>query len=179
MEVAMPRIRHVHSRSFAADADRVASVVERMWSGTERDAFPWDFIRPTRSDPPGARGFVPGASTFGHGPFRFTLEQWDGRVFRARVDTPGFEGSHGFVLEPTASGCRVTHDLDAQVAFAPWAVWKAVVGSAHDWAVEAIFDRMAAVLETGRAPTRTARLPPSTLRLSKATSRLRRRVRAR
>src|SRR5829696_4751878 len=128
MEVpAMPQIRHTHIRRFAVPAARLVALIEAMWSGGPLDTFPVDHIRPVRTDPPGAAGWVAGASRFGHGPFRFLVERWDGEVFRARILTPGFDGWHGFELRADGDGTIVVHDLDAQVVWPKWLVWRAAI----------------------------------------------------
>jgi hypothetical protein len=127
-----------------------------MWSGGALDSFPKELSSTWRSNPAGVDpgALLPGKTRLGHGPFRFVLEHWDGETWRARVDTRGFGGWHGFVLTPLDRGTRVTHTLELMAT--PWngLLWRMVTGRIHDWAVEAVFDRFAARLglEGGRTP---------------------------
>lgn len=173
----MPNIHNVHVRRFDASPDRVAALIGHTWSGGSLDAFPHDWIRPVRTDPPGADGFVAGQSRFGHGPFRFTVERWDGRVFVARIDGGVADGTHGFELTDDAGGTLVTHTLAARFALRPWLVWRAVTGRVHDWAVESMFDRLDVALRRGMVPSRTPVAPPWQLRAFDAVRRRRRSAR--
>ena len=153
----MHTIRNVHERRVAAPVERVAPWIEACWSGGERDCFPCDRIPSWRKNPPGATplALVPGETLLGHGPFRFRLRAWDGA--RWRVDVVGGPvGWHGFDLEPDGDGCRVTHTLELESSTTGRARWTAIE-PVHDWAVEALFDRLEHALRTGVVPARTDR----------------------
>ncbi len=159
------KIRHTHTRRFDASPAQLATLIDQAWTRGPRDAFPHDRIRPWRKDPPGAQGWVAGASRFGHGPFAFLVERWDGQVLRAKIETPGFTGWHGFELRADGAGTVLIHDLQADVSLVPWLVWRAAIGQAHDWAVESLFDRLEHILREGHAPPATARPLPTRSRL--------------
>ena len=65
-------------------------------------------------------------------------------------------GWHGFDLTPDGDGCRVTHTLELESTLSARLGWMAIE-PIHDWAVEAIFDRLEAALRTGTVPERTER----------------------
>src|SRR4051794_2737259 len=128
-------IRHVHERSFLATLPSVVHAIDALWSGSPEDALPGEVLRPFRHSPAGSRGFAVG-TRFGHGPFRFEVEHWDGQLLRARIHAAGFRGQHGFALRVQGDRVSVTHELDAHATLPHWLVWKLLVGAGHDWAVE-------------------------------------------
>lgn len=65
-------------------------------------------------------------------------------------------GWHGFDLLPEADGCRVTHTLELATSLTSHFQWIAIA-PIHDWAVEAMFDRLEHALRTGVVPARTER----------------------
>lgn len=126
-------------------------------SGGDRDCFPRDVISDWRKNPPGvdALALIPGVTLVGHGPFRFRLRAWDGVVWR--VDVVGRPvGWHQFELRPDAEGCRVTHTLELEGTLSARLGWM-TIEPIHDWAVEALFDRLEHALRTGAVPERTDR----------------------
>jgi hypothetical protein len=155
MEV--PAMRNVHTRRVALPIERVRPWIEACWSGGDRDCFPRDVIGSWRRNPPGADplALIPGETLLGHGPFRFRLRVWDGLVWR--VDVVGsLVGWHGFDLAPDDDGCRVTHTLELESTLSARLGWMAIE-PIHDWAVEALFDRLEQALRTGVVPARTER----------------------
>jgi len=162
-------IRHVHERRFQAPLAEVVAIVDSMWSGGPLDALP-RALGGWRRTPPGAQGFAAG-TRFGHGPFSFLVEHWDGHTLRARVETVGFRGCHGFVLQREGDHVLVTHDLDAEGTLGAWMVWQLFIARGHDWAVEALFDRMHVLLSDGGAERASSR-PPLGMRVFAATRRL-------
>ncbi|MDB4975997.1 MAG: hypothetical protein JWN48_4338 [Myxococcaceae bacterium] len=115
---------------------------------------------------------------FGHGPFSFHVEHWDGRTLRARIETPGYRGQHGFTLRAEAGHVIVTHELDAQLALSRWLLWQLFIARRHDWAVEALFDRMEALLRERPTAEHSERAPPLALRAFVSVRRLIREPRA-
>ena len=151
------RMRNVHIRRVDAAIERVRPWIEALWSATDRDCFPRDVIRNWRKNPPGVDplALIPGETLIGHGPFRFRLRVWDGRAWR--VDVVGRPvGWHGFDLVPDGEGCVVTHTLDIETRLPARLRWVAIE-PLHDWAVEAMFDRLEHALRTGVVPARTDR----------------------
>jgi len=159
-------MNNVHTRWSAAPIDDVARWIEACWSGGDRDCFPRDVIPSWRHNPGGSDGrgsidaqaLVPGQTLMGHGPFRFRLREWDGASWK--VDVVGkLTGWHGFDLVPEGEGCRVTHTLYFAPSISAQLRWL-TIAAAHDWAVEAMFDRMAQALATGVVPAVTERPIP-------------------
>ncbi|HKA86926.1 MAG TPA: SRPBCC family protein [Haliangiales bacterium] len=150
-------MQNVHSRRVAAPIERVRPWIEACWSGGARDCFPRDVIHTWRRNPPGAdpSALIPGETMVGHGPFRFRLRAWDGRTWRVDV-VGGTAGWHGFDLAPDGDGCRVTHTLELEGSLAGRLRWMAIA-PIHNWAVEALFDRLEHALATGAPPARTER----------------------
>jgi hypothetical protein len=155
-------MKNVHVRHMAAPIEQIRPWIEAAWTTTPRDPFPRDVIRNWRKNPPGTDplALVPGVTRVGHGPFSFRFESWDGARWRVRVESAGFDGWHGFDLEPTAGGCRVTHTLELDLSGAARVVWPVCFAQVHDWAVEAIFDRIEEALRTGAVTATTTRPMP-------------------
>lgn len=150
-------MRSVHRRRFDAPADRVRPWLDRVWSEEDNPLFPHDRVRPFRHDPVGAAAPVPGETVMGHGPLPFVFAGGDDRSWS--VVTP-FDGHHGFRIEEDGEGCVVEHTLDIDApAPVEWA-WSLLVVDGHDWAIEAIFDRLEAALAEGAPPHRTDRPLP-------------------
>ena len=157
-------MKNVHVRRFAAPIDQVRPWIEDCWSGGDRDCFPRDVIANWRRNPDGIDplALVPGKTLVGHGPFRFRLREWDGRSWKVDL-VGGMAGWHGFDLTPDGDGCRVTHTVWLEPSLSAWLRWTAIE-SVHNWAVEAMFDRMAHALATGTVPRVTERPLPALAR---------------
>jgi hypothetical protein len=154
-------MKNIHTRHFAAPIEEVRVWIAEGWTGGDRDCFPHDVIPSWRRNPAGIdpAALVPGQTMLGHGPFQFRLREWDG--FSWKVDILGDEekGWHGFNLAPEGDGCHVTHTLSFDSSAYLKLKWLALT-PIHDWAVEALFDRMEYALRTGVAPRRTERPMP-------------------
>jgi hypothetical protein len=146
-------MKNVHQRLLDHPIEAVRPWIALAWSGTDRDVFPRDRIPTWRKNPERSQGseLVPDVTRLGHGPFVFTLRQWDGS--RWRVDFGGGRGWHGFDLEELGGQTRITHTLSADVGVA----FRLLVLPIHDWAVESMFDRLEVALATGAVPARTER----------------------
>jgi hypothetical protein len=155
-------MRNVHSREMAAPIELVRPWIEAGWTGTARDPFPRDVIRSSRENPPGVDPLVliPGITRMGHGFFSFLFDSWDGVQWRARVESRDFRGWHGFHLQPTPTGCRVTHTIEAELSGRGRLLWFVLIAPIHDWCVEAILDRIEEALRTGDMPQVTRRRMP-------------------
>jgi hypothetical protein len=164
---------NIHSRELRTPIEAVQPWIERSWSGGDRDIFPRDVVRSWRKNPPGlARdALVPGVTRLGHGPFRFRFQGWDGRRWRVTVEKAGYVGWHGFDLEPSAAGCRITHTTELQLRGLARLIWPLMIAPLHDWIVESMFDRLEEALRTGAVPIKSGR--PATLSQSLRLSLLR------
>ena len=173
-------MRNVHARRFQAPIEDVRAWIAACWSGGDRDCFPRDVIASWRRNPDGVdpSALVPGETLVGHGPFRFQLREWDGRSWKVEL-LGGMAGWHGFDLAPDGDGCRVTHTVWLAPSLSARLRWMAIA-PVHDWAVEALFDRMEHALRTGAVPPRTERPMPALAALGmRLASRLASRSRAR
>lgn len=154
-------MKNVHVRRFSASIEEVRVWVSACWSGGDRDCFPRDVIASWRHNPDGVdpAALVPGETLVGHGPFRFRLREWDGLSWKVDV-IGGMTGWHGFDLAPDGDGCRLTHTVSLASSLSARLRWMAIA-PAHDWAVEAMFDRMEHALRTGTVPSLTERQMPA------------------
>jgi hypothetical protein len=137
-------ISHVHVRRFAAPRTQLVALIDELWSRSSRDGLPRQ-LHGWRRNPEGSAGMAVG-TRFGHGPFSFEVEQWDGQTLRARIETAGFRGHHGFVLRVERDEVVVSHELHAELTLLRWLLWQLFLARGHDWAVESLFDRMHVLL---------------------------------
>jgi hypothetical protein len=154
-------MKNVHVRRFSASIEEVRVWIAACWSGGDRDCFPRDVIASWRHNPDGVdpAALVPGKTLVGHGPFRFLLREWDGVSWKVDL-VDSMTGWHGFDLAPDGDGCRVTHTVSLASSLSARLRWMAIA-PVHDWAVEAMFDRLEHALRTGAVPSRTQRpMPP-------------------
>lgn len=155
-------MRNVHSREVMAPVELVRPWIEAGWTGTSQDPFPRDVLRSWRRNPPGIAplALVPNVTRMGHGLFSFRFESWDGERWRVRVESRDFRGWHGFDLEGTPRGCRVTHTIEVECSIKGRVFWSFFIAPLHDWCVEAILDRIEEALRTGEMPATTQRKMP-------------------
>ncbi len=155
-------MKNVHLREMPAPVELVRPWIEASWTGTTRDPFPRDVLTSWRKNPPGADplALIPNVTRVGHGLFSFRFESWDGSRWRVRVESEELQGWHGFDLQTTARGCRVTHTIELTPSLGGAVLWHVLVAPMHDWAVEALFDRIEQALPTGEMPTLTRRKMP-------------------
>lgn len=144
-------MKSVHTRVFAHPLALVRSWLSLAWSDSQQDIFPRDVIRCWRANPDGTTGLVPGVTLLGHGPFTFTLRWWDGVRWRADLDSNA--GYQAFHLVDQHGKTRVTHTFEVSLPLAS----RLAIVPIHDWAVEAMFDRLEAALATGQVPRQTTR----------------------
>ena len=145
-----------------APIERVRPWIEAAWTGTSHDPFPHDLLKSWRQNPPGTDplALIPDVTRMGHGPFSFRFQSWDGERWRVRFESNAFQGWHGFDLQTTPLGCRVTHTVGATPSLRAAVFWHALVAPAHDWFLEALFDRIEEALRTGEMPPVTRRQIP-------------------
>jgi hypothetical protein len=174
-------VKNIHQRHFEANSADLGRWITRLWSGTEDDCFPRDYI-PTWRKTDGIRDadqLIAGRTSLGHGPFSFTFQQWDGKQWRVTVERRGMAGWHGFDLIPESNGTRLVHTIELRLQGAPRLIWPVLVEPVHNWAVEAIFDRIEEALKTGVAPRSTKRRMAIAPRLAFAALKLIQRKKAR
>lgn len=147
-------MKNTHTRVLAHPIEAVRPWIARAWSGTSEDVFPRDVVPTWRQNPAGVSctDLVVGVTRLGHGPFSFTLREWDG--VRWRVELAKGAGWHGFTLEALGPRqTRITHTLEVDMGLAS----RLVVIPMHDWAVESLLDRLEIALATGSVPARSER----------------------
>lgn len=144
-------MKTIHTRTLDYPIASVRPWISLAWSGSQQDIFPRDVIPSWRSNPDGSTGLVPGVTLLGHGPFTFTLRWWDGVWWRADLDSDA--GWQSFHLIAQGRRTRVVHTLDASLGLAT----RLAIMPVHDWAIEALFDRLDHALATGWIPRRTER----------------------
>jgi hypothetical protein len=150
---------NVHRRLFSVPPEVLRPWIEAAWSGTTRDCFPRDVIRSWRKNPPGVDplALIPGVTRLGHAWFTFHLRQWDGERWRVEFGTSSLRGWHRFDLLPQNGGSLLTHIIWLEARPLGIVGWRLLVEPIHDWAVEALFDRLETAVATGSVPERTAR----------------------
>ena len=152
-------LKNIHKRRIRASPEDLGKWIIRLWSGAEDDCFPRDVIANWRKTD-GVRDpnqLIPGRTRLGHGPFSFDFQQWDGSKWRVIFQRGGMKGWHGFDLVPEQGGTLLVHSIEADLKGAFRFAWPVLVAPVHDWAVEAIFDRIEEALATGSAPRHTTR----------------------
>jgi hypothetical protein len=161
-------VKNTHQRQIQASSEELGKWIGRLWSGTEEDCFPRDYI-PTWRKTDGLRDsvqLVPGRTKLGHGPFAFDFEEWDGGKWRVTVKHERMEGWHGFDLVPEPDGVWLRHTIELALRGPERLYWHALIEPVHDWAVEAIFDRLEEAVKTGAAPRHTSRPMPLRARVA-------------
>lgn len=155
---------NVHTRVIDAPITAVRPWIEACWTGGPRDAMP-RVLGTWRKNPPGAAAdaLIPGETLLGHGPFRFRLVEWDGQRWRVEILGQA-SGWHGFDLVADGERTRVTHTLALLDMRGGW-VGKQILFPMHDWAVEALLDRIAEAVRTGDMPRHTSRPMPWLVKL--------------
>jgi len=135
---------NVHCRLFSAPPEALQSWIEATWSGTPQDAFPRDVIKSWRKNPPGVDplALVPGKTKLGHGGFTFHFREWNGERWRVEFNGPWFNGWHGFELRELGGGAHLMHTISLQATGLGILLWRLLIEPLHDWAVEAMFDRL-------------------------------------
>ena len=156
-------MKNTHQRRIAARLDQLSPWIGKLWSGTQEDCFPRDVIATWRKTDgvPDPDQLIPGRTRLGHGPFAFDFQQWDGRTWRVTFERPGMKGWHGFDLSPGPDGTLLAHTIEADLDGRSLLLWHLLIAPVHDWAVEAMLDRIQEALLTGAAPQHTTR--PMTL----------------
>lgn len=155
-------MKNIHAREMRAPIEQLRPWIEAAWSGTPRDPFPHDILKSWRKNPPGAdpHALIPDVTRVGHGFFSFRFQSWDGQRWRVRFESDAARGWHGFDLQTSPLGCRVTHTIEATQSVRGAVSWHVFVAPIHDWFLEALFDRIEEALRTGEMPAVTRRRMP-------------------
>lgn len=134
------QVHNVHERVLNASEqqvgtllDTLASAQDQLWPSDRWPAIRFD--RPLSADAVG-----------GHGPIRYIVEEYQpGRSVRFRFTGPtGFIGTHGFEIEPVASGgVCLRHVLSMQAIGLAKLSWPIVFRPLHDALIEDSLHRAA------------------------------------
>ena len=154
----MTAVHNVHTRWFPHAPERLRPWLDAVWSGGANDVFPHDRLVTWRMRAGGQpQPWVPGETQFGHATLRFKLRRWDGARWEADFLGRRMHGWHGFELVPEGEGTTLRHTLAGEVSGGLQWQWPLAIRPLHDWAIEALFDRLAEALDRGSAPAVTLR----------------------
>jgi len=131
-------IRNTHRRWIARPAAEVFSALETV--GTKDDRI-WPAPSMPFERTPGPLRV--GETRESHGMIRAVLDEFDpGRRLVWRADQSFLQGTHGFEVIETDTGCRVEHVLDADLAWWFVPVWVLKVRAIHDRILERLLQRL-------------------------------------
>jgi hypothetical protein len=126
------RVRNVHQRFFAVPPERLAPLLDSLSSRSDL-LWPFEQWPRMRLDRPlqvGASG--------GHGPIRYDVEQYEpGKRVAFRFRAPrGFDGTHALVVEPSAGGTLLRHEVEMETRGPALLSWPLVFRPLHDALIE-------------------------------------------
>lgn len=142
----MSTVRNEHERVIKAPAQVVGALLDRL-SAPDDPIFPTPAWRAMVFDRPLGVG-----ATGGHGPIRYSVEEYEpGRRVRFVLTSPD-DGFHEMSVEPAGEGhCRVRHFLEIRARGRERLLWPTVIRSVHDTMIEETFDNMERVATGGVA----------------------------
>ena len=124
-----------HERMLPGDEAEVGALIDSV-ATRNAPLWPagWPKMRLDRDLAVGARG--------GHGPIRYSVEAYEpGKSVRFRLSAPkGFNGTHGFVLEPRESGTLLRHVIEMDAVGPGRLAWTMVLRPLHDAMLEDVMD---------------------------------------
>lgn len=158
MQLVRAGTPNVHRRFFQCAPTALHRWLELAWSGTELDIFPGDYLPTWRWNPDGheVSSLTPGHTKVGHGPFEFMLREWDGLRWSVDFRGNGATGHHYFECIECDGGTELVHTLELDLSETHPLLMRMAL-PIHDWAMEALLDRLEIALATGRPPERTRR----------------------
>lgn len=131
------RVRNIHQREIAAPASSVGALIDGL-SSSQDALWPHQYWPRMKFDRPLGVGAVGG-----HGPVRYTVEAYEsGRSVLFRfTGPPGFNGTHGCVIEPVdAERTILRHEVAMQTGWPATVGWPLVFGPLHDALLEDALD---------------------------------------
>jgi hypothetical protein len=147
----------VHVREIAAPPARAFAEIAAM--GTAADRI-WPVPRMPFQRTPG--DLVVGVTRERHGLIRAVLAAIEpDRHLSWRARQPFLDGTHGFKVTPTATGCRVEHALEVGLTWWAAPIWRLRIGALHDRIAIALLAQLARVCEgeAGATAARADHLP--------------------
>jgi hypothetical protein len=140
----MPIPLHVeYQRSFSGTKRRIYHLLVDM--GTSADAI-WPFASQPFMRTPGP--LEPGKTEEWHSGVNAVLEEVvpeERIVWRFRNE--GFDGTHGFYLEPDAKRTRIVHRIEATLSDTEGRLFWRRLEDVHGRTIEALFDKFERVLK--------------------------------
>lgn len=130
-------VRNVHERRIPAPAEEVGRLLDTLTAHDDllwpHEHWPCMTMRPRLEA--GARG--------GHGPVRYSIEQYEpGRRVVFRFHAPrGFDGTHGFEVEPEGDGAILRQILEMRLHGPAWITWPCFFRPLHDALIEDALDK--------------------------------------
>jgi hypothetical protein len=137
-------IRNVHQRTWTISSDVLADLVASLATDNDR-LWPIQRWPAMRFESPGLAEGARG----GHGPIRYTVEEYlPGQRVRFRFSGPeGFNGWHGYEIEPGADGqVTLRHVLAMRPGGLAMLSWPLVFRPLHNALIEDSLDRAAAAI---------------------------------
>ncbi len=131
-------VENVHARRLPANPEKVGELINSLASSNDR-LWPTRHWPAMRFDRPLSVGAVGG-----HGPIRYFVEAFEpGRRVRFRFTGPrGFDGTHGFDVEPRHDGTTILrHALRMETHAVARLTWPIVFRPLHDALIEDALDR--------------------------------------
>ena len=132
-----------HQRSFGGTRRRIFQLLSEM--GTSADAI-WPFASQPFMRSPGP--LDPGRTEEWHSGVHAVLDEVvpeEKIVWRFKND--GFDGTHGFYLEPDAKKTRLVHRIQATLSDTDGRLFWRRLEDANTRAMDALFDKMERVLK--------------------------------
>lgn len=138
-------VSNVHSRDYRTTGDRLGAILDSLSTAD-------DMLWPVGDWPPVvlSDGLDVG-SEGGHGPVRYTVEQYEpGAAVRFRFTGPrGFNGTHSFEVEPAGEDrWRLTHRIEMKVGWPATISWPLAFRPMHDALMEDALDKVATALDS-------------------------------
>ena len=129
-------VRNTHAREVARSPAEVFAALEAV--GTEHDRV-WPVPSMPFERTPGPLRVRETRER--HGIIRAVLVELEPeRTLVWRANQPFLKGTHGFEITETATGCHVTHVLDAHLAWWFVPVWVCKVRAIHDRILERLLE---------------------------------------
>lgn len=137
------QVHNHHERSLATAPEMTGSLLDGLASANDTlwPRHRWPAMRLDRPLQAGAAG--------GHGPIRYTVESYlPGQTVTFRFTAPrGFNGTHRFVVAPSANGTLLSHDIEMVTSGFSIFSWLFVFRPLHDALLRDAMDQ--ASLTTG------------------------------
>ena len=144
------RVVNVHHRELPVQPSVLGALLDSLSQADDRlwPTSTWPAMRFGRPLQVGARG--------GHGPIRYTVESYTpGHTISFRFSAPrGFDGTHSFLVSPTTSGSRISHEIHMTTTGRASLSWAFVLRPLHDALLEDALHKAALACGAQESPPR-------------------------